>query len=124
MTYDSRNEALRRAVFYDRDRQKTVELRLYDEKRRKIAPEDIIAFTNVADGRKISVRVRAVRVFSDFYELYPFYDKAAIGYREDEQAKPCDMEKYYSPEDISKYGVCAIELSGVKRCGADKGENQ
>lgn len=93
---------------------KTVELRLYDEKRRKIAPGDLIEFTSVDSGRKIFAKVNAVRVFSDFSELYARYGKKEIGYREGECANPRDMEKYYSPDEITKYGVCAIELSCVR----------
>lgn len=94
---------------------KTVELRLYDEKRRKIAPGDVIEFTSVENGRKIFATVSAVRVFSNFTELYSCYNKREIGYREGEVANPGDMEKYYSPDEIIKYGVCAIELSNVRR---------
>ena len=36
---------------------KTIELRLYDEKRRKIRPSDEIVFTNTATGETLRTRV-------------------------------------------------------------------
>ena len=33
-----------------------------------------------------------------------------MGYSEDEEAKPEDMELYYSKEEQEKYGVVGIEI--------------
>ncbi len=49
---------------------KTIELRLYDEKRREIQVGDTILFTNTENGEHLSVRVLALSVFDSFEELY------------------------------------------------------
>lgn len=89
---------------------KTVELRLYDEKRRAIFSGDEIVFTNTKTGQTLKREVIAVRVFPDFHELYKNFDKVSMGYLPHETADPADMEAYYSREEILKYGVVAIEI--------------
>ena len=49
--------------------------------------------------------------YKSFQELYLNHDKISIGYKENEEAKPEDMEVYYNKENIEKYGVLAIEIS-------------
>ena len=38
------------------------------------------------------------------------YPKLSLGYLADEIANPNDMLEYYSKEDISNFGVLAIEI--------------
>lgn len=49
---------------------KTIELRLFDEKRRKIQIGDIIEFSNTETGEKIGAKVSAQYVFDSFESLY------------------------------------------------------
>lgn len=49
---------------------KTIELRLFDEKRRKIQTGDIIEFSNTETGEKIGAKVSALYVFDSFESLY------------------------------------------------------
>ena len=86
---------------------KTVELRLYDEKRQAIRPGDTIVFTAPA-GETVTVRVEALERFDSFAELYAALDPAELGYGPDEAADPWDMEAYYSPAQQEKYGVVGI----------------
>ncbi len=97
--------------------QKTVELRLYDEKRSRINAGDRVAFTCIETEEILVCKVQKVCVFSDFSSLYQAYDKRALGYNENEQANPEDMEKYYTKEEIKKYGVAAIELALENKIG-------
>ena len=92
--------------------EKTFELRLYDEKRRRIRPGDMIEFTNGETGEKLIKRVLSVRVFPSFDELYEQLPLEKCGYAGEalKLASPRDMEEYYSPELIRKYGAAAIEL--------------
>ena len=94
--------------------EKTVEMRLFDERRRKIKVGDMIRFENRESGEKLLVRVTSCDVFPSFVELYRAYSKESIGYRSDEVASPADMEKYYSPENIKKYGAFAIGIELIK----------
>lgn len=92
---------------------KTVELRLYDEKRKNIKVNDRILFTNRTTLEKLEVVVTGVYVYPSFEELYKHYDKVAIGYEEGEIANPADMEKYYSKEEQKEYGTVAIEIHKI-----------
>ena len=89
---------------------KTIELRLYDEKRQQIQVGDIIEFTCRATGDVQKTKVIAMHIYSCFADLYRDYDKVSLGYGKDEDAKPDDMELYYSKEEQEKYGVVGIEI--------------
>lgn len=93
---------------------KTIELRLYDEKRQMINVGDTITFENRNDGDKIQVKVIELHKYPSFEELYKHFDKISMGYKEDEEADPKDMELYYSSEEQSKYGVVGIEVELIK----------
>ena len=89
---------------------KTVEMRLYDERRIGISVGDEIEFENIETHQRIICEVVGLARFRDFFELYSHFDKAVLGYTEDETANPEDMYQYYSPEMIAKYGVLAIQI--------------
>ena len=89
---------------------KTIEMRLYDEKRRLIKIGDIIEFTNRSTEEKISVEVIRLHIFNNFSELYKHFDKVLLGYNKNEEANPNDMIKYYSKEEQEKYGAVGIEI--------------
>ena len=90
--------------------EKTIELRLYDEKRRAVGVT--IEFTSAESGEKISARVKAIHVFDSFEELYSRLPIEKCGYKKEElaTASHCDMEKYYSAEEQKNSGVCGIEV--------------
>lgn len=89
---------------------KTIELRLYDEKRQEIQVGDEIDFRNRVTDEVIATKVIAMHIYSSFADLYRDYDKVSLGYGKDEEAKPEDMELYYSKEEQEKYGVVGIEI--------------
>ena len=89
---------------------KTIELRLNDEKRSLIKIGDKIEFTNRITEEKIVVEVINLHNYDSFFELYKHFDKVSMGYDEDEEADPKDMEQYYSKEEQDKYGVLGIEI--------------
>ena len=92
--------------------EKTIELRLYDEKRQQIQPGDTIVFTNTATGETLEKTVVKLHVFPDFVALYAALPLLRCGYTEKDiaTAHPDDMALYYSPEKQAKYGVVGIEL--------------
>lgn len=94
------------------DGTKTVEMRLYDEKRRKISVGDTVMFTDKDTGDTAVCTVTGLFRYATFEELYAHHDKVSIGYGQDENADPKDMLAYYSEEKIERYGVLGI---GVKR---------
>ena len=93
---------------------KTIELRLNDEKRKQISVGDTIKFINTEDSND-TLRVKVVDLFffSSFAELYDNLPLLNCGYNEDNIniASPEDMEMYYSREKQNKYGVVGIEIS-------------
>ena len=93
---------------------KTIELRLNDEKRKQISVGDTIKFINTEDSND-TLRGKGVDLFlfSSFAELYDNLPLLNCGYNEDNinTASPEDMEMYYSREKQNKYGVVGIEIS-------------
>lgn len=95
---------------------KTIELRLYDEKRRKISIGDTIHFMMVNDESKVLIaEVKKLYVFASFDELYKALPLTECGYTAEtvKQASPNDMQKYYTKEQERKYGVLGIEIEVV-----------
>ncbi len=89
---------------------KTIELRLFDEKRRLLKIGDLIEFTDWTTLETIVVEVRQLYIYPNFEELYMHFDRVSMGYDEEDIADPTDMEKYYSKEEQDKYGVVGIEI--------------
>ncbi len=90
--------------------QKNIEMRLYDEKRKLIKPNDIIIFHNKDNGERLWCRVIQLHKFDNFEQLYKNFDKKQLGYQENEASSPKDMEEYYSKEEQALYGVVGIEV--------------
>ena len=93
---------------------KTIELRLNDEKRQLLKIKDLIEFTNRETLEQLLVEIENLYHYPSFEELYKHFDKVAMGYKEDEEADPKDMEEYYSKEEQEKYGVLGIEIKKVR----------
>lgn len=98
-----------------RDGTKTIELRLYDEKRKKIQAGDTILFTNTASKETVKVKVLELLVFDSFETLYSQLPLPDCGYTKDDidTASPDDMNAYYPEELQRQYGVVGIK---VRRC--------
>ena len=92
--------------------QKTIEMRLYDEKRQQIRVGDCITFR--CGEEAVTVRVCALHRFPDFKAMYNTLPKEKLGYGEGEIADPMDMEQYYSLEQQSQYGVLGIEIERIQ----------
>ena len=92
--------------------QKTIELRLYDEKRRQVQVGDTIRFVSTEDGEAVTAEVLALHPFDSFAALYQSLPLTACGYTEAElaTASPDDMEQYYDPAEQRRYGVVGIEI--------------
>ncbi len=94
-----------------KEKTKTIEMRLYDEKRRKINIGDLIEFTNVVTKEKMVSEVKNMYIYSSFEELYKNHDKISIGYDKEDTPDPKDMSIYYKEKDIKKNGVVGIEIA-------------
>ena len=92
---------------------KTIELRLYDEKRKAVSVGDEIEFIHFADSRRtITAEVVALHVFSDFSMLYKALPLLKCGYTKENisSASHKDMDKYYPREEQERFGVIGIEI--------------
>jgi len=93
--------------------EKTIELRLYDEKRRLMSNGDVIEFSNTSDPCKV-IRCEIVKmhIFDSFYELYATLPLTKCGYNAEnvKNAKAEDMNEYYPVEEQEKYGAVGIEI--------------
>ena len=89
---------------------KTIELRLYDEKRRQIQMGDTIVFT--CGEQSLTAMVVDLHRFPDFAALYQALPLDRCGYLPEElaTAAPADMDVYYSAEKQARYGVVGIEI--------------
>ena len=92
--------------------QKTIELRLYDEKRQLIGVGDEIVFTNTVTGETLQTKVLKLHRFDSFADLYKSLPLLKCGYTSENvgSATPADMEQYYSVDEQNKCGVIGIEI--------------
>lgn len=97
------------------DGNKTIELRLNDEKRQRINVEDTVVFNCLGAKDIITAQISGLHKFSNFKELYNALPLEKCGYTvaELDTAHYTDMEQYYTKEQIKKYGALGIELCNV-----------
>lgn len=96
--------------------EKTIELRLNDEKRRKLNRKDLITFVNTEDSLKtITAEVIDIYKYKSFKELYADLPLLKCGYTKEDvkTASPEDMLAYYSAKQQEKYGVLGIEIKVI-----------
>ena len=96
---------------------KTIELRLWDEKRSQIRVGDTLVFIHTEDDSKtLTVTVKALHRFPDFASLYAALPLKKCGYLPEEiaNASPEDMNIYYSVERQAQYGVVGIEIALIQ----------
>lgn len=96
-----------------RSGRKTIELRLYDEKRSQIRIGDTLVFVHTEDtALTLTATVVALHCFPDFAALYAALPLDKCGYLPEEiaTASPEDMNIYYSAERQAQYGVVGIEI--------------
>lgn len=92
--------------------EKIYEMRLNDEKRQQMKIGDMIEFVSRADGTSFEAEIVGLSYYKNFAEMYTALPLDKCGYKADEvaNAKPEDMEQYYSPAEIEKFGTVAIKL--------------
>lgn len=89
---------------------KTIESRLYDEKRQLIKLGDEIIFTNTsASDQTVTVKVIGLLRYKTFYDLFSHNKLTKFG---GESVKKLDnqINEFYSKEAQNKYGVIGIEF--------------
>lgn len=96
-----------------KNKNKVIELRLYDEKRRKISVGDTIVFNNreeEAEPLKVNVvGLLNYRSFRDLINDFPMdYFAKGADYGKEELIN--GMYQYYTKEEEEKYGVLGIRI--------------
>ena len=94
---------------------KTIECRLYDEKRRQLNVRDIIEFNDIKNKQsKIVSEIVALHQSSSFSRLLDQFPIASFGGGSKEQIL-ADLKQFYSDEDERRYGVVGIEIKLIKK---------
>lgn len=96
-----------------RDGKKTVELRLYDNKRRKLNVGDKIIFTNLSNSdEKVAVIIKALYIYGSFSELFEDIPPERCGNPAESSVEELvtRMRAYYSEVDEEMYGVLGIKI--------------
>lgn len=95
---------------------KSIELRLFDEKRQKLQIGDSIEFSMIEnENQKLVKKISAIHHFKDFNELFSSLPLLKCGetpftFRD---ARAENMEKFYSKEKQQKYSVIGIEFEEI-----------
>jgi ASC-1-like (ASCH) protein len=94
---------------------KTIEVRLNDEKRRRLLVDDIITFTNL-DRKNETLKVKILELFPfpsfrDMYKNISFEDIGRAGWSMDKMIK--ETYKIYTKEAEEKYGTLAIRINKI-----------
>jgi ASC-1-like (ASCH) protein len=89
---------------------KTIESRLYDEKRQTIQIGDTIVFTNRENtNQTVSVKVIGLLRYETFYNLFSHNNPAKFGGESIEWLEN-QINEFYSIDDQRKDGVIGIEF--------------
>lgn len=92
---------------------KTIELRLYDEKRRQIKVGDTIEFRCAEDvNERFLAEVVALHRAVDFASLCRVIDCCKAGFNTDEELIKV-LEEFYDMDRQKKFGVVGIEINRV-----------
>lgn len=88
---------------------KKIEGRLYDEKRRKIKPGDVILFE-----RKLKVRIKALRIYPSFRKMLEEegLENVLPNVKNIEEGVRI-YRQFYDKKKEKKYGVVAIEIEPI-----------
>ena len=98
-----------------RSQTKNVEVRVNDEKRRKLKIGDKIVFLKRPEEKeKIEAIIENLTYYTDFNELVKDYTIEEIyieGYTKEEFLNL--LKRFYSDEEINKYGTVAIKFKKI-----------
>lgn len=99
---------------------KHIEVRLNDDKRKKLKVGDDLVFLNQSnEDKKINAIIKGLKYFSSFEDLVDYYRIDEI-YKEDSSKEEFlkIINKFYSNAEVKKYGIVAIDFEKrEKSCG-------
>ncbi len=96
-----------------KNKEKDIEVRLNDEKRRLIKIGDIIEFTNIDTLEILKVKVINIYNFKTFEELFNTLGHKRLGLKDEDDASI--MNNFYTKDEEKKYGAIGIEIKLLNR---------
>ena len=103
--------------YFDRikNKEKKIELRLFDEKRRKVKVGDTILFTSTKDEQQIATtKVKEIILDKSFQELINKLPVNDLGISEEQKKDFAEtMYGIYNKEDEERWGVVGIRVELV-----------
>ena len=91
-----------------KNREKDIEIRLNDEKRRKIHVGDFIEFEHQSTHEKLRTQVIGIHKFNRFEDLFSSFDYKRLGLKEEDTYQM--MYQFYTLEEENQYGALGIEV--------------
>jgi ASC-1-like (ASCH) protein len=93
--------------------QKTIESRLFDEKRQKINVGDTIKFSSNNDTEHtITTKVKALYHHDSFNDLFSDFPPQYFG-GESKESLLKEIHQFYSMEDEARFGVVGISIEKI-----------
>lgn len=91
---------------------KTIEVRLFDEKRRKVGVGDTVIFSRMSGTETVTTKVTALYVKPSFESLYNSFPIESFGGGIGDTAKTLteNIYRYYTKEQERTFGVLGIEI--------------
>lgn len=93
------------------DKEKTIEVRLNDEKRQLINIGDTIEFVHIDTGDVLTTEVINLYTFDTFQELFDRFDHKKLGLKDEDKASI--MNNFYTEEEQKTYKALAIEVKVI-----------
>lgn len=97
---------------------KAIEVRLFDEKRRKISLNDTILFAKLPEkNERLAVSVIGISIFPSFRNLLSSFDNGKFGHsKEATLEERIGMQRVHYTEDEEKeYGVVGIHIKPLDK---------
>lgn len=95
------------------DGRKTIESRLFDDKRQKVQLGDELIFSHLDDSsRTVHTKVVGLLRYANFSDMFSYNDPRKFGGRSADELTE-QILAYYSVEDQEKYGVLGIEIERI-----------
>lgn len=95
---------------------KRIELRVNDEKRRKIKIGDTITFTNLTTNEKLLVRVVDLLYYDNFEKLIDDNDIAVLADKSITKEELLNiLSEFYTKEEQEEYGVVGIKIEKISQ---------
>lgn len=94
---------------------KTLEIRLFDEKRKILEIGDLITFS--CNDEEITIEILGLSKFAHFIDLFNALGGISAGWsaKDTPNQMAQDLRKYYTQEEEKKFGVLGIHIKTIAR---------